>query len=148
MKRLFFLFLILSISCSKSDDSKEGIPECQEKMFLESFIAEPNDCFIFLDDPVMTFIFVRINPFTKTDFNNIPHAEIFVSIFIDDFTWEFLHTIYEDSEMNGNSFSGLVNGGINDNIYTIYFDEIEFTETETQFIFHRATIRLEKYVED
>lgn len=150
MKRLFFLtILIIAISCSKSDDNANTpTPPCQEKIFSESFIAAPNDCFIFIDDPIMTFTLVSFEPFTKTASdsipNKIPYAEIRASIFIDDLTWEFPHKIYEDYEMDGTSFSGFINAGINKNIYTIYFDEIEFTETPTQFVFHRATIRLKK----
>ena len=145
MKKLFFIIiLILTISCSKNDDSNEEMALCQEKDFLETFIVEPNDCFIF-DDPLMTFTFVSFDDYTKTDLDETPYTRIIASILIDDLTWQFPHDIYEDTESEGTSFSGFVNAGINDNIYTIHFDEIEFTETETQYIFHRATIRLEKY---
>ncbi len=157
MKRLFFLtILIIATSCSKSDDNTNiPTPPCQEKVFSEAFIAAPNDCFIFIDDPIMTFTLVSFEPFTKNVSdsipyasdsipNKIPYAAIRASIFIDDLTWEFPHKIYEDYKLDGTSFSGFINAGINKNTYTIYFDEIEFTETLTQFIFHRAKIRLKK----
>lgn len=153
MRKLFFLtILIIATSCSKNDDNADlPTPTCQEKVFSEPFIAAPNDCFIFIDDPIMTFTLVSFEPFTKTVSdsipyveNKIPYARIRASIFIDDLTWEFPHKIYEDYKMDGTSFSGFINAGINKNTYTIYFDEIEFTETPTQFIFHRAKIRLKK----
>ena len=76
MKRLFFItILILIISCSKSDDNNEEMSLCQEKDFLDTFIVEPNDCFIF-DDPLMTFTFVSFDDFTKTDLDETPYARI------------------------------------------------------------------------
>jgi hypothetical protein len=145
MNRLFFItILTLIFSCSKSDDNNDEMSVCEEKDFLETFIVEPNDCFIF-DDPLMTFTFVSFDNFTKTNLDETPYARIIAKILIDDLSWEFPHKIYEDTESDGSSFLGFVNAGINDNIYTIHFDEIEFTETETQYIFHRAIIRLEKY---
>ena len=145
MKRLFFLGIFtLIISCSNSDDSNEEMSACIQRDYLESFIVEPNDCFIF-DDPIMTFTFVSIDDFNKTDDDETPYARIIASILIDDLTWQFPHKVYQNVESENNIFSGFVNAGINENIYTIHFDEIEYTETEAQFIFHRATIRLEKF---
>ena len=147
MKRIFLItILFLITNCSSNDDNNENISFCSNKNYLESFIVEPNDCFIF-DDPIMTFTFISFDNLDKTNTNETPYTRIIASILINDLTWEFPHKIYEDAESDGTTFSGFVNTGINDNIYTIHFDEIEFTKTKTQFIFHRATIRLEKYVD-
>gem|GEM_PF-7092458 len=143
MKNLLYLaILVLVTSCSNNDDADVNAG-CLEKDYLESYIAEPNDCFLY-EDPAMTFTFVGFDDFTKSEFEEVPYAIVWVRILIDDFSWEFPHTIYDDTDTAGFSFTGNVTGGFNEHLYTIYFDEIEFTETETAFIFHRATLRLEK----
>ena len=61
-------------------------------------------------------------------------------------TFEFSNgQVQEDYQTEGTSFSGRVYVGINNIEYTIFFDNIEFTETETEFIFHKATIRFGYY---
>ncbi|MDT7827140.1 hypothetical protein RQM65_00490 [Pricia sp. S334] len=76
----------------------------------------------------------------------MPHAAISARLDEENVTWEF-HTgmVYEDYMLEGTTFSGRVHTGINNVEYTIFFDGIEFTETETEFIFHKATIRFGYY---
>ena len=152
MKKVSYLILLICItSCSNNDDNNiddnnEEMSICLEKNFLESFVIEPNDCVIFNDNPNMTFTFLGFESYTKTHPTNVPHARISARLVEENDTWEF-HTgmIYEDYELEGTSFSGRVHTGINNVSYTIFFDDIEFTETETQIIFHKATIRFGYY---
>jgi hypothetical protein len=147
MKKISYIILLLFIlGCSKSEENNDNNANCLEKNFLETFIVEPGDCFIFSDNPDMTFIFLGFESYTITHPSNIPHARISARLEEENVTWEF-HTgmVYEDHELEGTSFSGRVHTGINNVDYTIFFDNIEFTETETEFIFHRATIRFGYY---
>ncbi len=147
MKKTPFLILFLLIlSCSKSDENTFDLAKessiCLEKNFMESFDIEPNDCFVFSENTDMTFTFLGFEAYTKYGVNNIPHAKISARLAEENFVFEFYTgMIYEDNELEGTSFSGKINTGINNVEYTIFFDNIKFTETETQFIFHKATIR-------
>ncbi len=147
MKKISYIILLfLILGCSKSEDNNEENATCLKKDFLEAFIVEPNDCFIFNDNPDMTFTFLGFEPYTKIAPNFIPHARISARLEEENFTLEFsTGMVYEDNELEGTSFTGRVHTGINNVSYTIFFDNIEFTETETEFIFHRATIRFGYY---
>jgi hypothetical protein len=147
MKKISYIILLLFIiGCSKSDDTEDESSTCLQKDFLETFVVEPNECFIFNDNSDMTFTFLGFESYTKTHPNNVPHARISARLEEENFTWEFYTgMVHEDHELEGTSFSGRVHTGINNVDYTIFFDDIEFTKTETEFIFHRATIRFGYY---
>lgn len=141
-KILYFILIPLLLACS---DDKDG-SKCLKKNFLDSILIKPNDCVVFNDNPDLTFTFLGIEPYTKTHPNNVPHAKISARLQEGNSIVEFYSgMVYEDIIAEGTSFSGRVHAGINNKKYTIFFDDIEFTETETQFIFHRATIRFGDY---
>jgi len=139
--------MLFTFGCSKSDDNKEESSACLNKNFLESFIIKPNDCVIFNDNPDMTFTFLGFEPYTKSGESNIPQTSISGILAEDNFVWEFVNAgvILEDYQTEGISFSGRVHIGINNVAYTVFFDNIEFTETQTQFIFHKSTVRFGFY---
>ena len=58
------------------------------------------------------------------------------------FTWETPHEIQDDPDTDIIKFTGEIRTGINNDSYTIYIDNIDYTETETEFIFHKTTIRV------
>ncbi|OIQ23058.1 hypothetical protein [Lacinutrix sp. MedPE-SW] len=146
-KFLVLLLLITFFSCS--DDETETIEQsanCLEIAFLESTVIEPNDCLTFSDKPDFEFTFLGFENYTKSHPNNVPHAGISGRLVEGSSTFEFYNgQISEDYETEGTSFSGRVHTGINNVDYTIFFDNIEFTETETEFIFNKATIRFGYY---
>lgn len=146
MKNITFVILLLLFSgCSQSDDNNEESATCHNKDFMESFVIEPMDCIIFNDNPEMTFTFLGFEPFTKSP-HFTPHVGISARLEEGNISWEFTTgMVYEDHELEGTSFSGRVHTGSNNVDYTIFFDNIEFEETETHFIFHRATIRFGYY---
>ena len=138
----YLIFLLIVAACSNDKDGSR----CLTKNFLDSFVVKPNDCVVFADNPDMTFTFLGFEPYTKTHPNNVPHAKISARLEEGTVLTEFYSgMVYEDIIAEGTSFSGRVHAGINAKKYTIFFDDIEFTETETQFIFHKATIRFGNY---
>lgn len=143
----YLIILLLVVGCSKSDDKvEEESSNCLNKNFLESFLIEPGDCVVFRDYPEMTFTILEFEPYTKTHPNDIPHARISARLEDENASFEFsTGMVYEDIELDGTSFSGRVETGFKNIRYTIFFDNIEFTETETQFIFHKASIRFGYY---
>ncbi|HUH28446.1 hypothetical protein [Gelidibacter sp.] len=147
MKNLTYLFILLLIfGCSKSDDPNEGISVCLEKKFLETFVMEPNDCFTFKDRPGMTFTFLGFEPYTKSHPNNGPHAIISTRLEEGNETYDYYASmVYAGHDRDNPLFSGPVHTGVKKVRYTIFFENIDFTETETQFIFHRATVRFGYY---
>ncbi|MGC1632154.1 MAG: hypothetical protein WA749_08590 [Gelidibacter sp.] len=76
---------------------------------------------------------------------NSPHANISIRFEAENVSFESSSGIYEDIELDGTSFSGSVNSGFENVNYTILFDNIEFSETETHFIFYKGTIRFGYY---
>ncbi|WP_435138280.1 hypothetical protein [Formosa sp. A9] len=152
MRKILTLALLIPVlSCSESneqnnEESNEQIYDCTEIAFLESTIIEKNDCLTFSDREGFEFTFLGFENYTKTHSSNVPHAKISARLFEGNTTFEFYDSlVHEDYETDGTSFSGRVHTGINNTNYTIFFDNIEFTETETEFIFHRATIRFGYY---
>lgn len=145
-KTAFLLILLLALGCSKSDDSQEEISVCLEKNFQETFVMEPNDCFTFTDRPGLTFTFLGFEPYTKTHSSNEAHAVISTRLEEGNETYEFFGSmVYAGADLENPLFSGPVNTGVKKVSYTIFFENIEFTETATQFIFHRATVRFGYY---
>jgi hypothetical protein len=146
-KILTLVLLITFLSCSENnEESNEQSFDCAEIAFLESTIIEENDCLTFSDRQGFKFTFLGFENYTKTHPNNVPHARISARLVEGNSTFEFYDGLVdEDYEIDGTSFSGRVHTGINNTDYTIFFDNIEFTETETEFIFHRATIRFGYY---
>jgi len=146
-KILALVLLITFLSCSESDEkSDEQSYDCAKIAFLESTIVEENDCLTFSDMEGFKFTFLGFENYTKTHPNNVPHARISARLAEGNSTFEFYNgLVHEDYETEGTSFSGRVHTGINNTDYTIFFDNIEFTETDTEFIFHRATIRFGYY---
>lgn len=141
----YLIILLLLMGCSKRDTNEES-SICLDKSFLESFLIEPNDCVVFRDDPEITFTLLKFEPYTKTHSHNSPHADISIRFEAENASFESSSgMVYEDIELDGTSFSGRVHSGFKNINYTIFFDNIEFTETETQIIFHRATIRFGYY---
>ncbi|RXJ45775.1 hypothetical protein [Gelidibacter gilvus] len=145
-KTAYLLILLLTLGCSKSDDTQEEVSVCLEKNFLETFVVEPNDCFTFKDRPGLTFTFLGFEPYTKTHPSNGPHAIISTRLEEGNETYEYFGSmVYAGHDRENPIFSGPVNTGVKKISYTIFFDTIEFTETATQFIFHRATVRFGYY---
>lgn len=141
----YLMILLLLMGCSKSN-TKEESTMCLDKSFLESFLIEPNECVVFRDSPEMTFTILAFEPYTKTHPSNLPHANISIRFEAENASFESSSgMVHEDIELDGTSFSGRVHTGFKNINYTIFFDNIEFTETETQFIFHRASIRFGYY---
>ena len=149
MKRnILSLILITTIlSCSNNDnEGNEQSISCLEISFLEPIIIKENDCLTFSDKPDFEFTFLGFENYTKTHPNNVPNARISARLIEGNSTFEFYNgLVHEDSQTAGTSFSGKVHTGINNIDYTIFFDNIEFTETETEFVFHKATIRFGYY---
>lgn len=148
MREILTLALLITfLSCSKNDEeNNEPSYNCIEITFLESTIVEENDCLTFSDREGFELKFLGFENYTKTHPNNVPHARISGRLVEGNSTFEFYDgLVHEDYETDGTSFSGRVHTGINNTNYTIFFDNIEFTETETEFIFHRATIRFGYY---
>ncbi len=138
-----FLLLISSIcilSCSSSDNEEDS-SNCFTKDAEESFEMEPSQCVVITENPDMTLVLIGFENHIKSD-NNVYETIVTVRLEEPNFTWETPHVIMDDPETEIIKFTGLIQTGINDDSYTIYVDNIEFTETETEFIFYNATIRV------
>ena len=146
-KKIYLLLTLLTITaCSQNDDEDQESAICLDSNFLQTLEVEPGDCFVFSDNPDLKFTFLGFEPYTKTHPNNVPHAMISARLEEANATFEFYNgMVYEDHELAGTTFTGRVHTGINNVEYTLFFDNIEFTETETEFIFHRATLRFGYY---
>ena len=141
-KSIFLLFLSLAfLGCSSSSDDKEESSECLYKTSMESFEMEPGQCVIISENPDMTLVLVAIEKHIKSANTNY-EATVTVRLEETNFTWETPHIIKDDPNTETIDFKGEILTGINKDSYAIYIDNIEFTETETEFIFHKATIRV------
>lgn len=136
-----FLFIIIIYGCtSGSDDTVEFI-ECFTRASMETFEMEPGECIIIAENPDMALVLVGFENHIKSD-NSIYETTVTVRLEEPNFTWETPHVIHDDPNTDIIKFTGEILTGINNDSYTIYVDNIEFTETETEFIFHKATIRV------
>ena len=141
------LVIIVVFSCSKDDNkTNQQTSNCLHVAFLESIIIEPNDCFSFTDRAGLEFTFLEFENYTKTHPNNSPFAGISARLTEANTEFTFYNgQVHEDHITEGIQFNGRVHTAVNNVEYTLFFDNIEFTETETQFIFHKATIRFGYY---
>lgn len=143
-KSLYTLLLVFFFfGCSSdSDNTEEETSECLYKMSLESFEMEPGQCVIISENPDMTLVLVSIDNQVKST-NTDYVTTVTVRLEETNFTWETLHEIQEDRNTEATDFKGVILTGINEDSYSIYIDALEFTETETEFIFHKALVRVE-----
>jgi len=135
----FLVIIILFTGCTSDEENHEEFAECFTKASMESFLIEPGECVIISENPDMQLVLVKIENHIKTHENY--KTIVTVRLEETDFSWETPHEIRDDSN-DAIKFSGIIGTGINEDQYTIYVDNIEFTETETEFIFHRATFRV------
>ena len=113
---------------------------------MESFTLEPGQCVTLQELPNKTFTLLQLGTFEKQE-NTVPAASIGYSFKEENSFQEWFNIfIYEDYEEDGISFSGRFHYIVDGNIfYTIYVDKIEFTETETEYIFQKLTVRFVEY---
>ncbi|WP_242203254.1 hypothetical protein [Aestuariivivens insulae] len=108
---------------------------------MESFVMEPGQCVIISENPDMKLVLIGFENHIKS--NDMTYKTT-VTVRLEElnFTWETLHEIKDDPDTEIIKFTGEILTGINEDSYAIFVDDIEFTETETEFIFHKATIRV------
>lgn len=143
----YVIFALVLLSCSNNnseDDETEAM--CMQQEFQRNFTIEPGQCVNFDIFPDKTFNLLNIESFQKTP-GTVPAASIEYSL---EEKRSYYHTvdilIYEDYQEDGITFSGSFTIIVNDNErYTVFVEEIEFSETESQFIFHSLSIRLDDY---
>lgn len=146
MKKPFFLILILCIfGCTKEEVAETEIA-CFQKAFLEPFTMEPGQCVTLKELPDKTFTLLRLGSAKKEDLF-VPAAPIAYSLQEISFYQEWGDiSINEDYQQEGTSFSGRFHITADGNVpYTVFIDDIEFTETETEYIFHKLTLRFSEY---
>lgn len=148
MKRLFFLLLTITICACTGDDEKSLEQEevCLHKEFMESFTIEPGQCVTLKELPNKTFTLLKLDSFEKRE-STVPHATIAYGLEEENSYFETMSEfIYEDYMEDGTSFSGRIHIVVDGNVdYTIYVDNIEFTETETEYTFQSLTVRFADY---
>ncbi|WP_166960638.1 hypothetical protein [Yeosuana marina] len=137
-----FLIAILFLGCTSNSEDKEESVDCFNKASMESFEIEPGQCVVITENPDMKLVLVGFENHFKS-INKIYKTTVTVRLEEPNFTWETLHEIEDNPDTDIIKFSGEIRTGINNDSYTIYIDNIDYTETETEFIFHKATIRVE-----
>ncbi|WP_345275526.1 hypothetical protein [Litoribaculum gwangyangense] len=143
LKSICLLFLSLAfLGCSTNSDNNEESSECFYKNSMESFEIEPGQCVIISENPDMTLVFVSIENHVKSN-NTDYFTTVTVRLEETNFTWETPHEIHDNPNTEAIDFKGEILTGINEDSYAIYVDNIEFTEKETEFIFHKALVRVE-----
>lgn len=147
MKNCLLLLLAGFILGCSTPVEEEPQSQCLEKRFGESFFILPGQCVSFADKPDLFFRFEVMEPDEKSHY--LPVARVGATIAGDDWSWTFYTgMVYEDAESEGIQFKGPVHTGWNEERYTIFFEDIEFTETPTQYVFHKARIHFLPYDED
>lgn len=147
MKKIFFLAMILCIcGCSTEEVTTQGKMDCFQKSFMEPFTMEPGQCVNLKEWPDKTFTLLKIES-AKKQKQTVPAATIAYSLEeINSFQEWFDVSINEDYQEEGTSFSGrfriIADGNVS---YTVFVDDIEFTETETEYIFKKLTLRFSEY---
>ena len=136
-----FLIAILFLGCTSNSEDKEESVECFTKASMESFEIEPGQCVIITENPDMKLVLVGFENHFKSN-NKIYKTTVTVRLEEPNFKWETLHEIQDDPDTDIIKFTGEIRTGINNDSYTIYIDNIDYTETETEFIFHKTTIRV------
>lgn len=148
MKNIIILMFVFCIyGCTKEELPKlEPELACYTKSFMESFTLEPGQCVEFKELPDKTFTLLELGTFEKQE-NTVPHASIGYSFKeLNSYQEWFDIFIYEDYEKDVTSFSGRFHFIVDGNVsYTIYVDNIEFAETETEYIFKKITFRFGEY---
>lgn len=148
MKRIFFLIMVCGVFGCKSEDvpGAEQEVSCFDKSFLEAVSIEPGQCVSLQEFPDKTFTLLELGSFEKQELW-VPAASISYSIIEENSFQEWYNIlIYEDHENEGISFSGRFHFIVDENVrYTVYVDNIEFSETETAYIFERMTVRFAEY---
>lgn len=139
--KVIVAFMLLLYGCSSGSDNNEESVECFTKASMESFEMEPGQCVVIAENPDMKLILVGFENQIKSE-NNSYETTVTVRLEEPNFSWETPHIIRDDPNTAIIQFTGVILTGINNDSYTIYIDNIEFTETETEFIFHKATIRV------
>ena len=126
------------------DPEKEEV--CLDKKFQESFTMEPGQCVTLQEFPTKTFTFLKLSSSEKRELW-VPSATIAYSIQeVDSYQEVFDVMISEDYQEEGTSFSGRFHIILDGNVpYTIFVDKIDFTETETEYIFKKVTLRFSEY---
>jgi len=140
-KSISLLILTVFFGCASDSEIQEEVIECFTKASMQSFVMEPGECVIIAENPDMQLVLVGFKNHTKT--SETYETTITVRLEETNFTWETPHDIQDDPNTEEIKFTKVIVTGINEDTYTIYVDDIEFTETETQLIFHRATLRVD-----
>ena len=137
------LLIVLSfLSCVENSEVNNQTSSCYSKSSLENFEMALSDCVVIIENPDMTLILVEIQNQIKSD--NLPYNTIVtVRLEEENFSWETPHNIIDDPNTETIDFSGEIRTGINEDQYTIYIDDIEFTETATELIFHSISLRVQ-----
>lgn len=141
--KFFYLLLIITslLGCTNGSEPEEKSMECFMKNSMESFVIEPNQCVIISENPDMKLVLVGFKNLNKSG-DMINETTVTVRLEEPNFTWETPHVIQDDPNTEIIKFTGEILTGINSDSYTIYVDDIGFTETESEFIFHNATLRV------
>lgn len=136
--------------CTGEEVTTQNNAACLQKSFMESFSMVPGQCVTLQELPNKTFTLLKIDSAKKRK-QWVPAATIAYSFKEENFSQEWYDiTIDEDYQLEGTSFSGRFHITANDNDdgyvrYTIFVDDIEFTETETEYIFKKLTVRFSEY---
>lgn len=147
LKLILIFILGLLISCKSDDDTLNELElNCLQKKFGETFIFEPGQCVELKELPNKYFSLNSISS-AKKEPSNVPYAEVAYSITEEDAYFDTIGVyIYEDYINDGISFSGRIHFSVNGNVpYTMYVDDVEFTETETEYIFHSLRVRFGEF---
>ena len=107
---------------------------------------KPGQCVRLKELPNKTFTLLKIGSATKQK-QTVPVATIAYNLKEVNFSQEWHDImIYEDYQEEGTSFSGRFRITADGNVpYTVFVDNIEFTETETEYIFKSLTLRFSEY---
>ncbi|MBI6117861.1 hypothetical protein [Salegentibacter maritimus] len=141
-----FIISFLTACDSGNDELEEPEQNCLNKKFGETFVFEPGQCVELEELPNKYFSLNSIGSAEKRP-SNVPHAIVAYSIAEENaYTDNAEEYIYEDYVNDGISFSGRIHFVVDGNIfYTMYVDDIEFTETETEYIFHKLTVKFGEF---
>lgn len=144
---LVVIFLVLTVlSCSQEDEQA-----CVEAELLEPATIEVNQCLKINDInyPDLEYEILGFENYVKRDGFR---PQVWFShrlTFQKSSATNYRSQIGSNPNSDELIFDGRVTISIlnpeykNSNIcFSIYFDNVEFTETETEFIFHRATVRV------
>lgn len=132
--------------CSGEEVTEHQNKACLEKSFMESFTMEPGQCVTLQELPDKTFTLLKIEP-AKKQKQTVPAAVFGYQLQEVNSFQEWLDVmIHEDYQQEGTSFSGRFRITADGNVpYTVFVDDIEFTETETEYIFTKVTLRFSEY---